>query len=376
MARRSPRRSRSAWSGSARRSRPSKRMWPVTFAVRLGKRPITARKVTLLPEPDSPTTPSVRPRATPSETPSTARVTRPASPRKLTLRSEISSSVGIACTSLAKHPALCKRDAHAGRRRGLDAWAKSPARWVQVEASVQAILPLPARRIALHAARVGGGAAAAAIAGGGGEAAFRPGGAGLDDVAAASKLVAGRGGHAAFDDEHARARGARPERDGEMLGVPGGRVDRLLQVHAGVHVAQEELRGPLVLLIAAGRAPGEIRLAVAQRERGRERRARTLARRQRAGMILIEPEHLPAGAEAESELGDHRRGLQPAARRRRRDHIAGLVDDVEMHRVARDLAELAHRGLACPHGADRGPCAVGALELDDGAEALDRAGQQ
>ena len=37
----------------------------------------------------------------------------------------------------------------------------------------------------------------------------------------------------ALDHQHARARGARPERDREMLGVPGRRVDRLLQVHAG-----------------------------------------------------------------------------------------------------------------------------------------------
>ena len=43
-----------------------------------------------------------------------------------------------------------------------------------------------------------------------------------------------------------------------MLGVPGRGVDRLLQIHAGVDVAQEKLRDPLVLLVAAGRAPGEI----------------------------------------------------------------------------------------------------------------------
>jgi len=48
-----------------------------------------------------------------------------------------------------------------------------------------------------------------------------------------------------------------------MLGVPGRRIDRFLQVHPGVDVAQEELGDPLVLLIATGRAPGEIRLAVA-----------------------------------------------------------------------------------------------------------------
>src|SRR6266700_2312326 len=59
-----------------------------------------------------------------------------------------------------------------------------------------------------------------------------------------------------------------------MLRVPGRRVDRLLHVHAAMHVAQKKLRGPLILLVAAGRAPGEIRLAVAQRQCGRERAAR------------------------------------------------------------------------------------------------------
>ena len=98
-----------------------------------------------------------------------------------------------------------------------------------------------------------------------------------------------------------------------MLGVPGWRVDRLLQVHAGVNVAQEELRDPLVLLIAAGRAPGEIRLAVAQGERRRQRGARPLARRERRRMAFVEPEHLRAGAEAEAEFGNDRRRLQPAA---------------------------------------------------------------
>src|SRR5690242_21373267 len=46
-------------------------------------------------------------------------------------------------------------------------------------------------------------------------------------------------------------------RSWEMLGVPGRRVDRFLQVHAAVDVAQEHLQHPLVLLVAAGRAPGE-----------------------------------------------------------------------------------------------------------------------
>src|SRR5437870_6608397 len=101
-----------------------------------------------------------------------------------------------------------------------------------------------------------------------------------------------------------------------MFGMPGRRVDRLLQVEFGMDVAQEKLRDPLILLVAAGRTPGEIRLAVAQRHGRRERGARALARRERGRMTLLEPEHLRARAEAETEIGNDRRGVQPAARRR------------------------------------------------------------
>src|SRR4051794_17328729 len=98
-----------------------------------------------------------------------------------------------------------------------------------------------------------------------------------------------------------------------MLGMPRRRVDGFLQVHAGMNVAQEELRGPLVLLIAAGRSPRQIWLAVAQCHGRTERSARTLARRQRRWMIFLQPEHLGAAAETEAKLRDHRRRLQPAA---------------------------------------------------------------
>src|SRR5215470_15295624 len=126
----------------------------------------------------------------------------------------------------------------------------------------------PAGGVALHAAGIGGGAAAAALTSGGGETSLAPVGVDLDDVAAAFELLRRRRRQAALDHQHARPRGARPERDREMLGVPGGGVDRLLQIHAGVDVAHEQLRRPLILLVAAGRAPGEIRLSVTQRERG------------------------------------------------------------------------------------------------------------
>src|ERR1700722_7330405 len=118
-------------------------------------------------------------------------------------------------------------------------------------------------------------------------------------------------------------------------------------------MSQKELRGPLVLLIAAGRPPCQIWLAVAQRHGWAERGARALGRRQGGGVIFLKPEHLGPAAEAESEFRNHRRRLQPTAGGRRRNHVAGLVDDVEMHGVAAHLAEAADRGFAGTHGADR-----------------------
>ena len=61
----------------------------VAFGSRV--RPITVSPVTLLPDPDSPTIPSVRPRARSSDTPSTA-CTIPSRVRNVTRRSRISST--------------------------------------------------------------------------------------------------------------------------------------------------------------------------------------------------------------------------------------------------------------------------------------------
>src|SRR6478735_6392273 len=134
--------------------------------------------------------------------------------------------------------------------------------------------PLPSGRIALHTAGIGAGASSAADLRGRGEAAFRPVGTGLHDMAAFLQIIDGCLRHPVLDDEHAGARGTRPERNRKMLRMPRRRVDRFLQVHPGVNVAQKELRGPLVLLIAAGRSPCQIGLAVAQRHGRTERGAR------------------------------------------------------------------------------------------------------
>ncbi len=74
----------SSW-GSFRRSWPWKMTSPSMMACFDVTRPITVRKPTLLPEPDSPTTPSVSPGATEKEMPSTA-LTRPSSVGKCTFR--------------------------------------------------------------------------------------------------------------------------------------------------------------------------------------------------------------------------------------------------------------------------------------------------
>jgi len=71
-----PRMSRIAASSSASRSWPSKRMLPsTTRAGGEGRRRRIDCAVTLLPQPDSPTTASVSPGAMEKDTPSTARTT-------------------------------------------------------------------------------------------------------------------------------------------------------------------------------------------------------------------------------------------------------------------------------------------------------------
>ena len=84
-----------------------------------------------------------------------------------------------------------------------------------------------------------------------------------------------------------------------------GSVDRLLQVQPAIDVIEEGVQRPLLLLVAAGRAPRQIRLPVAKREPGAERRARPRTRPQRRRQPLLEPEHLRARAERPAERGDH-----------------------------------------------------------------------
>ena len=68
-----------------------------------------------------------------------------------------------------------------------------------------------------------------------------------------------------------------------MAGVERGRVDRLLQVHPERRVVEEEGERPLVLLVPARGAEGQIRLAIAQDQAGRQRGPRPLAGREGVG---------------------------------------------------------------------------------------------
>src|SRR5262245_57786472 len=201
--------------------------------------------------------------------------------------------------------------------------------------------------IALHAASIGGRLAPPPFLGCRTEAALRPIRAHFHPVASPLELLDGRLRQAALHHQNAGASSAWPKRQGKVFDVPGGSVNRLLQVHlrhgaAGADVAQEHLAAPLVLLIAARRTPAHVRLAVSKRHAHRQGRARALAGRERSRQSLFEPEHLPARAERPAEIRDHRGRLQPAPRRCRREHIARPIDDIDMHGITDDLALRVH----------------------------------
>src|SRR5581483_1223814 len=108
---------------------------------------------------------------------------------------------------------------------------------------------------------------------------------------------------------------ARVERARERLRVVVGGVDRGLEVHPEMHVGEERVERPLILLIASGRTEREHGLVVTGDERRRERRPGTLAGRERVRQPLLEPEHLRARTEAEAELGNDGGAVEPAAAR-------------------------------------------------------------
>src|SRR3954454_24344889 len=123
------------------------------------------------------------------------------------------------------------------------------------------------------------------------------------------QLLNGRGWQVRFHRKAARTAGAGIEGAGEMLRMEQWLIDRLLQVQPVMDMAQEEDRLPLVLLVAARRAEGDVGLAVAERHRRRQRGARTLARRQTGRQSFLQPEHLGTAGQAETQLRNDRRAL-------------------------------------------------------------------
>ena len=95
-----------------------------------------------------------------------------------------------------------------------------------------------------------------------------------------------------------------------------------------------------------GRPEHHVRLAVLHRQRRRQRRARALAGRERVGVARVEVELLAARPEREAEPGDDRRGRNPAAARRGREHVALGVDHVDVGRVAGVDARVADQDAA------------------------------
>ena len=91
-----------------------------------------------------------------------------------------------------------------------------------------------------------------------------------------------------------------------MNAVKGRVVDGELQIHVKIDVVEEEFQGPLILLIAAGRAEDHPRLAVFEHQTRRQGRSRAFAGNQGAGVVRVEIEHLAARAHREAESRDDR----------------------------------------------------------------------
>ena len=76
------------------------------------------------------------------------------------------------------------------------------------------------------------------------------------DVVAASLEIGDRPRvEARLERERLRREAAREEGRDQVVGVELGRVDRLLEIHPEVDVADERVQRPLLLLIAARSAP-------------------------------------------------------------------------------------------------------------------------
>src|SRR6266550_4649520 len=100
--------------------------------------------------------------------------------------------------------------------------------------SLKGRVVLTAGGVALHAAGIGGGFAPGPLARRRRQAPFRPGRSYFDDVPASAQFLDRGIAQPALGNQHARTRRTRPERAREMLRMPGWRIDRLLQIVAGM----------------------------------------------------------------------------------------------------------------------------------------------
>src|SRR6266852_7624801 len=126
-----------------------------------------------------------------------------------------------------------------------------------------------------------------------------------------------------------RRKGAR-----EVRGVEHRRVVRGLQAVAEDDVRQKEFERPLILLIAAGSAERDPRLAITERESRAEGGTRPFAAFDAIGVIGIEVEHLRPRPQAEAQAVDDRRALQPASAWRTRDQVSMTISDGDVNSVA------------------------------------------
>src|SRR5436305_3740755 len=129
-------------------------------------------------------------------------------------------------TAPASQPRQCQTQYAAPDSRPRSSWSRPRYRTRRSPDHARSATRSSTSRIALHAARIGGCLAALAVLRGGGQAPFRPVRPDFELVAALLQFLLRRLRYAAFDHHDPRARGARPERGEEVLGVPGGRVDR------------------------------------------------------------------------------------------------------------------------------------------------------
>src|SRR6266849_3451881 len=138
---------------------------------------------------------------------------------------------------------------------------------------------------------------------------------------------------ALLDPKHTGPCVMRIETRGKMAAREAWGFDCFLHTHPEVNEIEEELQGPLVLLVAAGCPKRHERFTVARSDRGGERRARPFAWTERVGMAFVEVEGLHARTERKPQRIHHRRAWNPSATRGNRDHIAGAVGGGDVNRA-------------------------------------------